>query len=208
MIINKLFEYYINGKNDKYDIKEINNTLPENDIIVGQVLKNLNNNTTKVIKDDDINGNYYVFLNDAIYLSNKNKSNKEYSRLTVICHECVHSIQPKILQIINFIFSNIEIIIFAICLIFKIILKKENYVEVIYITSVILSLIPRFILEIHASILSISLTRKYLLDNNKTEEEADFVYNIVKFQVIALLPFMLISLCMWKIVRILILLIL
>lgn len=201
MRIKKICEYYIKGKNEKYDIRDIDKSLPQNDTIVGQVLKKLNNTTTKVKKDDDIKGNYYVFLNDTIYLSNKNKNGKEYSRLTLICHECIHSIQSKILQMINFIFSNLEIIIFTICLFLKIILKKENYIDEIYIISAIVSIIPRFILEIHASLSSISLTKEYLLDNNKTEDETNFVYNIVKFQVIALLPFMLINLCLWKIVR-------
>ena len=205
MKLKKLFEYYIEGKNDKYDMKDINTTLPENDVIVEKVLKELNNTTTKVIKDDDIKGNYYVFLNDTIYLSNKNKSSREYSRLTLICHECIHSVQSKILQVINFILSNLEILVFIICLFYKLVLKKENYIDNIYIISVIISLIPRFILEIHASISSIFLTRKYLLNNDKTEEEANFAYHIVKFQVIALLPFMLINLSLWKIARIIIL---
>ena len=201
MNLKEFINYYIKGKNSEHDFNEINTRLPSNEVIASQVLKKLDNDKTKLKTDNDIKGNYYVFLNDTIYLSNKNKSGKEYSRITVICHECIHSIQSKKLQMLNFVLSNLEIVVFVICLILNLILKNQNYTQIIYTVIVVLSIIPRFILEIHASLGSISLTKKYIEEENRNKDEAEFAYNVVKFQVIALLPFMLLNLCLWKIVR-------
>jgi len=188
----------IKGKDNNFDIKQIVNDLPDNNIIAKYTLEKLNNKTTKIVFDNDIKGNYYVFLNDTIYLSNKDAD--KYKRLTVICHECVHSIQNKALQLINFIFSNLEVIIFVIFAILKLLNKFTNTLTWTYLTVVIISLIPRFILEIHASLKSITLTKEYV--NEKVgKNEAEFVHKIVKFQVISLLPIMLFSLIFWKIIR-------
>lgn len=201
MNIKSKYNLYVKGKNEKYDIEKIISNLPDNNVITKEVLEKLNNKTTKMICDEDIKGNYYVFLNDTIYLSSKNTD--KYNRLTVICHECIHSMQNKIMQWINFILSNLEIIIFVIFSILKLLNLFENILTYTYIGFVIISIIPRFILEIHASLKSIKFTEEYV-SKNIGNEEADFVNKIVKFQVVSLLPVMLFTLCFWKIIRILI----
>lgn len=202
MSIKSKYNLYVKGKNEKYDIEQIISKLPDNRTITKQVLEKLNNKTTKMLCDEDIKGNYYVFLNDTIYLSSKNTN--KYNRLTVICHECIHSMQNKIMQWINFILSNLEIIVFVIFSILKLLNIFENILTYTYIAFVIVSIIPRFILEIHASLKSIKYTKEYV-SKNIGNEEAEFVNKIVKFQVISLLPVMLFTLCFWKIIRILIL---
>lgn len=202
MSIKSKYNLYVKGKNEKYDIEQIISKLPDNSTITKQVLEKINNKTTKMICDEDIKGNYYVFLNDTIYLSSKNTN--KYNRLTVICHECIHSIQNKIMQWINFILSNLEIIIFIIFSILKLLNIFENILTYTYIGFVIVSIIPRFILEIHASLKSIRYTMEYVSEKIGNEE-AKFVNKIVKFQVTSLLPVMLFTLCFWKIIRILIL---
>ena len=202
MSIKSKYNLYVKGKNEKYDIEQIISKLPDNSTITKQVLEKLNNKTTKMLCDEDIKGNYYVFLNDTIYLSSKNTN--KYNRLTVICHECIHSMQNKIMQWINFILSNLEIIVFVIFSILKLLNIFENILTYTYIAFAIVSIIPRFILEIHASLKSIKYTKEYV-SKNIGNEEAEFVNKIVKFQVIALLPVMLFTLCFWKIIRILIL---
>ena len=199
MNIKDKYSMFVKGINKEYDIEEIISKLPDNNTITKETLKKLNNNNTKIVFDDDIDGNYYVFLNDTIYLSSK--SSNKYKRLTVICHECIHSIQSKVMQVMNFILSNLEIIIFSIFAILKFLNVFENMLTYTYIAFVIISLIPRFILEIHASLKSISLTKEYVC-KKIGYNEAEFVNKIVKFQVISLLPVMLLSLCFWKIARI------
>ena len=199
MNIKDKFKLYIKGKNDKYNIEEIVNNLPDNQVITKDTLNKLKNSTTKMISDEDIKGNYYVFLNDTIYLSTKNT--KKYNRLTVICHECVHSIQNKTLQLINFVLSNIEIIAFVILFALKIFNILSNISTYLYIGIVIVSVIPRIILEIDASLKSIKLTKEYV--NEKIgNNEAEFVNKIVNFQVKAMLPLLLIDVILWKIIRI------
>ena len=202
MSIKSKYKLYVKGENEQYNIEQIISKLPDNRTITKQVLEKLNNKTTKMICDEYIKGNYYVFLNDTIYLSSKNTN--KYNRLTVICHECIHSMQNKTIQWINFIFSNLEIIVFVIFSILKLLNIFENILTYTYIAFVIVSIIPRFILEIHASLKSIKYTKEYV-SKNIGNEEAEFVNKIVKFQVIALLPVMLFTLCFWKIIRILIL---
>lgn len=202
MNIKNKYNLYVKGKNKEYDIQQIISKLPDNNTIAKQTLESLNNKTTKVVFDNDIKGNYYVFLNDTIYLSSKDAD--KYKRLTVICHECIHSIQNKTIQLINFILSNLEIIIFIIFSILKLLNIIGNKLTYVYIAVVVISLIPRFILEIHASLKSIKLTKEYISEKIGNKE-AEFVNKIVRIQVVLLLPVMLFSLCLWKIIRILIL---
>lgn len=198
MNIKDKYYMYIKGKNKEYNIEEIVKKLPDNNTIMKETLEKLNNKTTKIVSDDDIKGNYYVFLNDTIYLSNKNAN--EYKRLTVICHECVHSKQNKVLQLINFIFSNLEPIIFIVFAILKILNTFGDMLTYLYLSIVIISLIPRFILEIDASLKSINLTKEYVCEKIG-KDEANFVKKVVNLQVKSLLPVMLFSLSFWKIVR-------
>lgn len=198
-------KYYINGKRGKFDIRDIINKMPENDIIASDILRKLNNNTTKIVKDDDIKGNYYVFLKDTIYFANNSKSIKDYSRLTLIAHECVHSIQSKILQIFNFTFSNLEIFFFLVIMILKLFFKIDN-IDYIYVTILLLSIFFRYTLEIHASLKSIKLTKDYLFLKNIDSKEIELTYRVIKFQVISLLPIMLFSLIFLQIIRLIIIL--
>lgn len=201
MSVKDKFDMYVKGNNKNNSMEEIIAKLPDNETITKETLEKLNNKKTKMVLDDDIKGNYYIFLNDTIYLSNKGAD--KYKRLTVICHECVHSIQNKAMQLINFVLSNLEVIIFVIFAILKFLNVFGNILTYVYIASVVISVIPRFILEIHASIKSIGLTREYILDKIG-EKESEFANKIVSFQVIALLPIMLLSLCLWKVIRVII----
>jgi hypothetical protein len=202
MNLKKKIELYINGRTENNDIRDIINKLPRNEQIAKDILEILNNKTTELKCDDDIKGSYYVFLNDTIYLSN-NKASKEYSRLTLIAHECVHSIQSKVLQIINFLLSNLEIIFFVIIILLKILNVCGNKLDFTYLIIVISSIIVRVILELDASVKSISLSKDYV-NVNLNEEYSKIVTKIIRFQVMALFPFMLISLFFWKIIRLII----
>ncbi|MEG1141203.1 MAG: hypothetical protein RSE41_01890, partial [Clostridia bacterium] len=77
---------------------QINNKLDDNITITKDILNLLDNKKTNVVIDEDIKNSYYVFFKDIIYLSNNNNT---YKRVCLIAHECIHSIQNKILQKVN-----------------------------------------------------------------------------------------------------------
>lgn len=189
------------------NVKKIIQTLPENYELTQQILKMLNNYTTKIKLDDDIKNSYYVFANDTIYLANNEKARINYSRLCLIAHECWHSIQSKTIQKINFILSNIEIILFFVCIIMFLFKLTYIFVPIIYIMISLSSLIIRFILEIDAVKNSVIVSKSYInrkFDNEKSELiKNEFSKNIKK-----LLPVFIFSLSISKICRCILVLIL
>lgn len=202
MSFKSLIDLYIHGKDPNNDIRKIMDELPSNEEITKEILEKLNNKTTKLKCEEEIKGSYYVFLNDTIYLSN-NRASKDYARLTLIAHECIHSIQSKLGQVVNFLLSNLEMILFIIVAILKILKKTIPFLENLYWVIVTASILIRMALELHASIRSISLTKEYM---SKKMKEGDmlFAMRIIRFQVMALLPFMLLSLFFWKMIRVIV----
>lgn len=192
----------INGK-----VKEIVQALPDNYELTVDILKKLGNNDTKIKLDDDIKNSYYVFVNDTIYLANNEKARKDYSRLCLISHECWHSIQSKIMQKINFILSNIEIILFVICAVLLLFKLNFIFVPILYGLIVISSLIVRFILEFDAIKNSVILSKNYIEEKFDKDSsilvEKEFSKNIKK-----LLPAFILSVSISKICRYVLILIL
>lgn len=202
MSFKSLIDLYIHGKDPNNDIRKIMDELPSNEEITKEILEKLNNKTTKLKCEEEIKGSYYVFLNDTIYLSN-NRASKDYARLTLIAHECIHSIQSKLGQVVNFLLSNLEMILFIIVAILKILKKTIPFLENLYWVIVTASILIRMALEMHASIRSISLTKEYMSKKIK-QEDTLFAMKIIRFQVMALLPFMLLSLFFWKMIRVIV----
>lgn len=180
--------------------KEIIDVLPSNLDMCKEMLELLGNNKTIVKLDKDIKNSYYVFLNDTIYLSNRDKVNKSYYRISLIAHECMHSVQNKVLQIINFIFSNIELITFLISLTLILINSKNIILLKSYLIINIVSIIPRLMLEIHATIKSIKLSTTYLKDKIGNES-LDNIIKRYRFKIILFFPLFILSLIFWKILR-------
>lgn len=62
------------------EVDDIIGKLPSSDIIAKDILNKLDNKKTKSIFDKDIKGNYYVYLNNTIYLSDRQneKSKLQY----------------------------------------------------------------------------------------------------------------------------------
>ncbi len=166
-----------------------------------EMLEILKNNTTKV-KFNNQNTNFYIFFNDTIFLTEKekNKKIKIQDIWLVIAHECIHSIQSKILQWLNFILSNLEIITFIFVIILKLFFKENNILTIKYILVLILSIILRLYLELNAIIGSFQLTNKYLL-NKKTKEERIKLFRYYKSKIIITLPLFVIGLFAFKILR-------
>lgn len=182
-------------------VVDIINKVPDNYTLANEILKKLKNNSTKVKLDNDIKNSYYVFVNDTIYLASNKKANEDYSRLCLIAHECWHSIQSKLIQKINFILSNIELVLFIICAV--ILLLKLNYIiiPIIYTLVVLLSLLIRFVLEFGAIKNSVFVSKDYIsekFDNTSANLVAsEFKKNIKK-----LLPVFILSLSASRFCRI------
>lgn len=192
-----MFNY---SKSKEYLIN-VSNKLDNSETICKQMLELLKNKTTKVILDNDIKNSYYVFLNDTIYLSNKEKNRTNYRRICTVAHECIHSKQNKIMQIINFVFSNIELISFIMGIILILLKTKIDLIVYYYLCITIVSVIPRLILEIDAVIKSLILTKEYLKTIFKTEETEN-ITNLYRIQIIVMSPLFILALILGRIIRI------
>ena len=128
--IKKIKEVGHDEKLDKLALK-----FPDNIDICKDVLEMLNNTNTK-IKEENEEGkkdSLYVAVSDTIFIGNIKDT---YTRIQTVCHECLHSIQPRRLLMFNFIYSNIYIIYYII----SIVLTLTNVFKNMYLQIVILSL--------------------------------------------------------------------
>lgn len=194
----RFFEKLIQGNES---LNYITDSFPENNEICKQMLIILNNNKTNIKLDIDIKNSYYTFLNNTIYLCDKEINKRNYQRICTVAHECIHSIQSKILQILNFVLSNIELILFVIS--FICVLLKFNVILVLYsyILVNVIAIIPRLILEIDATIKSIYLSKKYM-KNKISDDKLDILIKAYKHQIIKFFPLFITSLFIGKLLRI------
>lgn len=200
----RFFEILKYFKNDSIETKELNcitDSLPSNEKVAKEILNSLNNNNTKVVFDEDIKNSYYVYFQDTIYIADTEK-NKTYRRICLIAHECIHSVQSKLLQNINFILSNIELIAFIACLVILIV-SKNSIPLYVYLTICAISIVPRCILEIDAVKRSVIVSKGYLKEKLDSKS-VDKLFNVYSEQINLLLPMAFISLFFEKIIRILI----
>lgn len=184
------------------EVDDIIGKLPSSDIIAKDILNKLDNKKTKSIFDKDIKGNYYVYLNNTIYLSDRQNEKSNYERLCVIAHECIHSIQPKILQNLNFILSNLEVVIFVVYLLLFFLKVNIQKFYLVYLIIAIFSLVIRTILELWAISRAPKLSKEYLEEKNVDEINVKKVENVYNFSTKLLTPFALIQMFFWKILRI------
>ena len=194
-------------KRDSSDRKYLDNLiskLPDSSLLAKDILSELNNSKTKCIIDKDIKGSYYVYLNDTMYLCDKQSEKENYERLCVISHESVHSVQPKFLQNINFILSNLEIIAFVIFLILYFLKVERLYIYLGYLVVAIISMIPRIILEFWAMIKAPKVAKKYLEKQKVKSEDINKIYDYYKFSTMVLMPVAVIGFFTYKIIRIII----
>ena len=196
---------FIKTKEDNL-AQEYSKELPDNQTVCKDILKLLKNDTTKVIFDKDIDDSYYVFLNNSIYIADNTKNNNLYTRIVLIAHECIHSMQSKILQIFNFLSSNIEVIMFLIILFLKIFLKIVNNVLIYsYVSVCLISLILRLILEVCAVVNSLKLGREYLYKKMSNKDHANLIINTSGKYLKKYSLLFIISLCFGRFVRLFIL---
>ena len=146
------------------------------------ILKYLNNRDTKIIEKEDFKGSYYSYINDTIYLSGENKTTKsKEEEIIVLCHECIHSIQNKTLQAVNFYSSNIEIILSI--LVILLLAIKANFVKSLvipYFLIMLLNITVRFLLEKDAVKRSFELAKDIIKDDKYDISKIDSMKYEVK----------------------------
>lgn len=198
------FEMLKNRNSINEKLHEINNKLPSNKEICEEILNEYDNKNTKIVLDESIKSSYYVFLNDTIYLvNNPNIKNADY-RVVLIAHECRHSLQSKLLQKLNFLFSNLELILFIILFVISIFKLINIQMLLLYILLSFCSIIFRFILEFDAVKKSIVISKKYI-ENKLSKEDAKIIDLSFSSKVNILFPIMLFKLFFGKIVSLIIL---
>ena len=192
--------YKLNKKdsNENIKINKMISNIPENEFVAKEILEMLNNNKTKIEIDSDTKSNLYIFLNDTIYIS-KNKKD-DFNRICVIAHECIHSIQSKSAQILNFVLSNIELILFIVLIALFCFKLKFMPLLILYVLTNIFSIGIRLYLELSAVFGSIKLSDKYF-KNYLEDKIRDYIVNIYKSQIKTLLVFFIIKLFLFKVVR-------
>lgn len=192
--------YKLNKKdsNENMKINKMISNIPENEFVAKEILEMLNNNKTKIEMDSDTKSNLYIFLNDTIYIS-KNKKD-DFNRICVIAHECIHSIQSKSAQILNFVLSNIELILFIVLIALFCFKLKFMPLLILYVLTNIFSIGIRLYLELSAVFGSIKLSDKYF-KNYLEDNIRDYIVNIYKSQIKTLLVFFIIKLFLFKVVR-------
>lgn len=180
--------------------------------ICKDILKIIDNEKVNVEIDENSKNSLYVFLNNTMYISNKTNSQKSVdeqnkSKVLVIAHECAHSIQSKILQIINFVLANLEMILFAVVLICRIFFEKYSILVNIYIVVSLISIIVRWYLEMNATINSVKITSNYMLQNNVDKQNIKELIGYYKRELLKTLPLFITYLFVFKIGRLILVLV-
>lgn len=172
-----------------------------------EILNLLGNTKTKVIKTEDIKGSYYVYMTDTIYLSQNNSKKSAEEEFVLLCHECIHSIQSKALHKLNFVFSNLEILLSIVLFINIFFQSKFLFVNaVFYIAALSIAIIIRIILEKDAVNRSLELFEK-CIKREMFKYDRDKVYKL-KNKTKKLMPMMYLSLFWKKIVKLFIMMVL
>lgn len=170
------------GNNPKCD--EIISKFPNNKKVCESILEKLDNNSVKIVENNDKTSSLYIAISNTIFIANITKT---YTRIQTIAHECLHSVQNRKLLIFNFIYSNVYILYFAISLILTIFNVFKNYELNIIILSVFsfLYYLVRTYLETDAMTRAEFLAKEYLYEYNEknmvcTKEEVEELVNEYK----------------------------
>ena len=119
-----------------------------------EILRFLNNYKTKVELKKDFKGNYYSYITDTVYIAKgvskkqvPHNIDKNASEVLMVCHECIHSIQNKLMRILNTIFSNLSIIFSIICIFVGMFVDMPAWLRCVTGIIILFSIIIRLLLE-------------------------------------------------------------
>ena len=173
ILLKKIFNIKISVlKNYKEDEKliKITDKFPNNIELTKEVLEKLKNETVKVKENADSETSLYVALTNTISISTKKNS---CTRIQTIAHECVHSVQNRIVQVSNFIISNVYIIYFFTILvltIFNLINNPLLYLNILILLGT-LQLVIRVYLEMDAMIKAKYVAKEYMQEKKLISKE-------------------------------------
>lgn len=151
----------------------------------------LKNSKTKVEIAADVKKDEYNFMSDKIYISTNTetfqkgleKANPFCLKLIAIYKACFKSKQSKILHIFNVMLTNISIIMFAMMIMFRIVLGKSRGVCLLTIIVMILSIILMLSMEANAYKRACKHIKKNITtlgDKDITKENVNSVEKIVE----------------------------
>lgn len=158
-----------------------------------EILEMLGNSHTKLCEKEDFKGNYYNYITDTIYIAkdenarklpkNMEGLNQDAGRLVMLCHECIHSVQSKMMHIQNIVLSNISLIIGIAILLFKIFGKCSLIVNLIEMSMLFYVCIIRSVLELEAIYKSFEVAKKCIKEKiatNVTVDDVDKSWKMAK----------------------------
>lgn len=158
------------------ELNSIAEKFTDNTEICKSILKNLENETTKIEENKKSEATLYIAIQDKISIGNTHKS---FTRIQTMAHECLHSIQDRKMLIFNFIYSNIYLLYFVIICILIILKKLDNvmlYSNIFLILSFIYYVV-RVFLENDAMIKAQYIAKDYMQKQDVvTEEEVNKIF--------------------------------
>ncbi len=163
------------GMNEK--LNKLTEKYPSNLEICRAILKRLKNESVKIEEDKNAKTTLYLALTNKIFIADTKES---YTRIQTMAHECLHSVQDRLILMFNFIFSNIYLLYFIITIlliIFKIITNSLLYLNIFLLLSIIYYMI-RVFLENDAMIKARYLAEEYMRDAKISNE--DEIKEIIK----------------------------
>lgn len=143
------------------ELNKIVEKYPNNEKIAKEILKKIKNEKVKIEKNEESENTMYIAVTDKIIIGNTKGS---YTRIQTMAHECLHSIQPRITLMFNFIYSNIYMIFYLIMIIMtiaKVISNEMLFINIFLIMSLIYYMI-RIYLEDEAMYKAKNLAREYM----------------------------------------------
>ncbi len=159
---------------NKDNVLNVINKLPSNLEVCNSILKKLNNNSTKIIEMSAIKGNYYSFINDTIYISNVSKNASDENRVIVIAHECIHSIQNKVVQLANTVISNLYLMLLLVTII--LLFFKIDIIFILF-PVMLLNIVVREYLELNA----VTKSKDVFLDYIKEYLSEEEIFNLDEY---------------------------
>lgn len=150
---------------ENQSLKEITNSLPENEIICKNILKMLKNENVKIKHaDENSKTSFYIIALNTIIIANVKDT---FMRVQTIAHECIHSIQDKRLLWFNYIFSNVYLLYFIITTILAVInkLPVPSVFAIILIMMSITLYFVRSYIETDAMIRARYVAKEYMENN-------------------------------------------
>ena len=159
---------------NKDNVLNVINKLPSNLEVCNSILKKLNNNSTKIAEMSTIKGNYYSSINDTIYISNVSKNASDENRVIVIAHECIHSIQNKVVQLANTVISNLYLILLLVTII--LLFFKIDIIFILF-PVMLLNIVVREYLELNA----VTKSKDVFLDYVKEYLSEEEIFNLDEY---------------------------